>query len=160
VAELIRWRQIAEAADPRKISDLVTDTGVFSAEEARLAGDLAATTLDGTETYRFMFAEEPGGRLRGFACFDRIPLSEVSFDLYWIAVARDAQGTGLAGELMRHTAAFAKRKRGLWLFAETSSRPPYDRARAFYRKAGFEEVARFEDFFAPGDAKVIFRLKL
>ena len=58
------------------------------------------------------------------------------------------------------TARFAKSKRGLWLFAETSSRDPYARARAFYQGAGFTEVARFEDFYASGDAKVIFRLKL
>ena len=158
--ELIRWRQIAEAADPQKITDLVGATGVFTAEEARVAGELATTTLNGSETYRFMFAEEPGGELRGFTCFDRIPLSEVSFDLYWIAVADEARGTGLATELMRRTAAFAKRKRGLWLFAETSSREPYARARAFYAKAGFEEAARFEDFYSPGDGKVMFRLKL
>ncbi|MDR3473651.1 MAG: GNAT family N-acetyltransferase [Devosia sp.] len=158
--ELIRWRQIAEPADPGKISELVAATGVFSEEEVRVAGELATTTLDGTETYRFMFAEQPGGALKGFACFDRIALSEVSFDLYWIAVAPSEQGTGLAQELMRRTAAFAKSKRGLWLFAETSSREPYARARAFYRRAGFEEAARFDDFYAVGDAKVIFRLKL
>lgn len=156
----MRWRQIAEPADPGKISALVTATGVFSEEEARVAGELATTTLNGSETYRFMFAERPGGALKGFTCFDRIPLSEVSFDLYWIAVGAEEQGTGLARELLRRTAAFAKSKRGLWLFAETSSRDPYARARAFYLSAGFEEAARFDDFYAAGDAKIIFRLKL
>jgi ribosomal protein S18 acetylase RimI-like enzyme len=159
--ELLRWRQIAEPADPERISTLVTATGVFSDEEARVAGELATTTLNGTETYRFLFAEAPaGGPLRGFTCFDRIPLSQLSFDLYWIAVAPELRGTGLALELMRRTAAFARLKRGRWLFAETSSRAPYAPARAFYRKAGFTEVARFEDFYAEGDAKVIFRLAL
>ncbi len=158
--DLLRWRQIAETGDPAKISALVAGTGVFSAEEAGVAGELATTTLSGTETYRFLFAEEPGGRLLGFTCFDRIPLSDVSFDLYWIAVATDRQGSGLARELIRRTATFAKSKRGLWLFAETSSREPYARARAFYRRAGFEESAHFDDFYAVGDAKVIFRLKL
>ncbi|MGN6099663.1 MAG: GNAT family N-acetyltransferase [Devosia sp.] len=160
MSELIRWRQIAEPADPQKISDLVAATGVFSAEEIRMAGNLATTTLDGTETYRFMFAEEPGGPLLGFTCFDRIPLTEVSFDLYWIAVAPERRGTGLARELLGRTARFAKSKRGLWLFAETSSREPYARARAFYRAMGFEERARFEDFYDRGDDKLIFRLSL
>ena len=95
MSELIRWRQIAEPADPQKISDLVAATGVFSAEEIRMAGNLATTTLDGTETYRFMFAEEPGGPLLGFTCFDRIPLTEVSFDLYWIAVAPERRRQGI-----------------------------------------------------------------
>jgi ribosomal protein S18 acetylase RimI-like enzyme len=158
--ERLRWRHIAEPTDPEKISALVAETGVFSEEEARVAGELATTTLDGSETYRFLFAEEPGGSMLGFTCFDRIPLSEVSFDLYWIAVRADRQGSGLARELMERTARFAKSKRGLWLFAETSSREPYARARAFYQSSGFDEVARFEDFYAAGDAKVMFRLKL
>ena len=158
--ERLRWRHIAEPADPNKIGALVAGTGVFSEEEARVAGELATRTIDGTETFRFLFAEEPGGDLLGFTCFDRIPLSEVSFDLYWIAVRADRQGTGLARELMERTARFAKSKRGLWLFAETSSRDPYARARGFYRACGFDEVARFEDFYAAGDAKLVFRLKL
>ena len=158
--ELLRWRQVAEPADPQKITDLVTATGVFSEEEARVAGELAATTINGTETYRFLFAETPGGALRGYTCFDRIALSAVSFDLFWIAVAPEARGTGLGQELLKRTAAFCKRKRGLWLFAETSSRAPYAAARAFYERTGFEKSVTFEDFYEPGDAKVMYRLKL
>ena len=157
--ETLRWRHIAEAADPARVEALVAQTDVFSAEEARIAGELVTTTLSGSETYRFLFAEQ-AGELRGFTCFDHIPLSAVSFDLYWIAVASEARGSGLAQELMRRTAAFARSKRGKWLFAETSSREPYAAARAFYRKTGFEEVASFDDFYAEGDAKVIFRLQL
>jgi GNAT superfamily N-acetyltransferase len=75
-------------------------------------------------------------------------------------VAPEERGSGLAQELMRRTASFAKGKRGMWLFAETSLREPYARARAFYAKAGFEASVEFNDFYAPGDGKVIYRLKL
>ena len=74
-------------------------------------------------------------------------------------VARN-QGDWQRLDALARTARFAKSKRGLWLFAETSSREPYERARAFYRNAGFEETARFADFYTLGDAKVIYRLKL
>ena len=158
-ADRIRWRRIVDATDPARIGALVASTGVFSAEEARVAGELATTTLAGTETYRFLFAER-GGELVGYTCFDRIPLSSVSFDLYWIAVAPSERGTGLAVTLMERTADFATKKRGLWMFAETSSRAAYAPARAFYLKAGFEEAARFEDFYAEGDDKLIFRKRL
>lgn len=158
-AERIRWRQIADKDDPAKVRKLVEATGVFSPEEARVAGQLVETTLSGAETYRFLFAENAGG-LVGYTCFDRIPLSAVSFDLYWIAVASEARGTGLAQELMTRTAAVVKRKRGLAIYAETSSREPYAAARAFYLKAGFEEAARFADFYAVGDDKIVFRLKV
>lgn len=157
--ETIRWRRIVDAADPEKIRALVRATGVFSAEEIRVAGELAETTVDGTETYRFLFAVR-GGEMLGYTCFDRIPLSKVSFDLYWIAVHPSERGTGLASELMSRTAAFIRSKRGTQVYAETSSKDSYAAARAFYFKSGFEEAARFEDFYEPGDSKIIYRLLL
>lgn len=157
--ERVRFRRILDAADPERIRALVEATGVFTAEEVRVAGDLADTTLNGTETYRWLIAER-GGELVGYTCFDRIPLASISFDLFWIAVAPSEQGTGLAHDLMRRTATFVKSKGGHSIYAETSSTDPYAKARAFYRKAGFVESARFEDFYKPGDGKVIFRLVL
>lgn len=157
--EALRWRRIVDAADPAKIQKLIQSTGVFSAEEARVAAQLAETTVSGAETYRFLFAER-GGELVGYTCFDRIPLSKVSFDLYWIAVSNSERGSGLAAELMSRTAAFIKGKRGSQVYAETSSKDPYAAARAFYLKSGFKEAARFEDFYEPGDSKIIYRLML
>ena len=155
----LRFRHILDAGDPPKIKALIEATGVFSAEEADVAARLAATTLDGTETYRWLLCDA-GDRLAGYTCFDRIELTEASFDLYWIAVLPEFGGQGLGLDLMARTAKFIRSKRGTQIFAETSSRAPYERARRFYVKAGFEEVASFEDFYAPGDAKVIYRLKL
>ncbi len=157
--ESIRHRGTLDDGDPARIKGLVEATGVFSDEEARTAADLASWTLAGTDFYRFLFAER-GGELVGYSCYDQIPLSGLSFDLYWIAVTPEARGSGLAMDLMDRTAAEIRRLGGLWIFAETSSRDAYAPARAFYRKAGFEEVARFEDFYTLGDAKIMFRRKL
>jgi ribosomal protein S18 acetylase RimI-like enzyme len=159
-AERTRWRQTPEANDPARIKALVDAAGMFSPEEVGIASDLVATTLDGTETYRFLFAEDGKGNLLGYSCFDRIPLSTGAFDLYWLVVDHALRGTGLALDLMRRTAKLVARRGGTQIFAETSSREPYAPARAFYRKAGFEEIARFEDFYDVGDAKIIFRIKL
>ena len=155
----LRFRHILDKGDPEKIRALVEATGVFSAEEAAVAARLAETTLDGSETYRWLLADL-GDTLVGYTCFDRIELTKASFDLYWIAVLPTHGGKGLGLDLMARTAKFIRLKDGTQIFAETSSREPYAKARAFYLKAGFEEVARFEDFYKPGDDKVIFRLKL
>jgi ribosomal protein S18 acetylase RimI-like enzyme len=154
-----RFRRVLDAGDPARLRKLVQATGVFSTQEARVAGELATTTLDGTETYRWLLAERDG-ELLGYTCFDRIPLTKASFDLYWIAVLPQSRGSGLATELLTRTTKLIKAGRGAQVFAETSSRPPYNPACAFYRKSGFEEVARFADFYEPGDDKLVFRLKL
>jgi GNAT superfamily N-acetyltransferase len=155
----IRFRHVLDAADPARIRALVAATKVFSAEEVRTAAGLAETTLDGTETYRWLLAERDG-ELVGYTCFDRVPFSKVSFDLYWIAVLPPLWGTGLGRELMDRTAKFIKGKRGLSIFAETSSRDSYAKARDFYEKAGFKKVAHFEDFCDVGDARITYRLML
>jgi ribosomal protein S18 acetylase RimI-like enzyme len=155
----IRWRRIVVPEDPPRIRALVAAARVFSAEEAEVAADLVAGTVDGTDVYRFVFAER-GGEIIGYTCFEKIPLSKLSFDLFWIAVAPEQRGTGLAHRLIAKTAAEVRRKGGRFLFAETSSRDPYAPARAFYRKAGFEEGARFSDFYEDGDDKLIYRLVL
>jgi ribosomal protein S18 acetylase RimI-like enzyme len=155
----IRYRHVLDAADPARIRALVASTGVFSAEEIRTAAELADTTLDGSETYRWLIAEA-AGELVGYTCFDRIPLSKISFDLYWIAVLPERQHSGLGRELLARTAKFIRGKRGTQLFAETSSLEPYAAARAFYLGAGFTEVARFADFYDAGDDKLVFRLGL
>ena len=159
MSDRLRFRHVLDAGDPEKIRALIEATGVFTAEEADVAARLAETTLDGSETYRWLLCDQ-GDKLAGYTCFDRIELTQGSFDLYWIAVLPELGGKGLGLDLMARTAKFIRSKRGTQVFAETSSREPYEKARRFYVKAGFEEVARFEDFYEPGDAKVIYRLKL
>ena len=155
----IRFRHVLDAADPARIRALVAATKVFSPEEVRTAADLAETTLDGSETYRWLIAEREG-ELVGYTCFDRVPFSKVSFDLYWIAVSPALWGTGLGRELMARTVKFIETKRGLSIFAETSSRDAYAHARTFYEAMGFRQVARFDDYYDIGDAKITYRLVL
>lgn len=158
-APRIRFRHVLDAADPPRIEALVRATGVFTAEDVRTAADLASTTLDGTETYRWLLAEADGV-LAGYSCFDRVPFSKLSFELFWIAVLPERQGAGLGRELIGRTVSFARAKGGTQIFAETSSRPPRTTARAFYEHIGFTEAARFPDFYDQGDDKLVYRLKL
>lgn len=157
---LIRWRTSPAAPDITAVRALVAATGVFSPEEIETAGELVATTLDGTETYQFVFAEDAAGALLGYACFDRIPLSAVSYDLYWIAVTAAQRGRGLARELISRVADTIRSQGGLQLFAETSATPAYTPARTFYLRSRFTEAARFADFYARGDDKLVYRLAI
>lgn len=45
---------------------------------------------------------------------------------------------------------------GSRVYAETSGRDQYAPTRAFYRACGYRKVAELADFYADGDAKVIF----
>jgi ribosomal protein S18 acetylase RimI-like enzyme len=145
-------------ADVEAVRGLVAATGFFNDEEIAIAAELVAETLARGDDagYRYLFAERDG-RLLGYACFGRVPCTLASWDLYWIAVHPDTQGTGLGRRLLRETEARVAALGGTAVYAETSGRAQYAPTRAFYERSSYETVAVLDDFYAPGDAKYVFR---
>ncbi len=155
------WRSAVRPEDPPKIRALVVATGMFSAEEEKIAEELAAERIERGRVsgYDFILAFE-GERLIGYTCYGPIPGSELGWDLYWIAVAPDQQGKGLGGRLLERTEGAVRRAGGRTLWADTSSRPSYAQTRAFYTGHGFTLAADLADFYRPGDGKALFRKEL
>lgn len=155
------FRTQVRADDPSNIRALVTACGNFSAEEIAIAGDLAAETLQkgAAAGYGFVFAEADG-RLLGYACYGDIPGTEKRFDLYWIAVDPAARRQGLAAALMARAEAAVREEGGAHLFIDTSTRPDYAAARAFYLRMGYALVAEIADFYRDGDGKAVFGKRL
>jgi GNAT superfamily N-acetyltransferase len=154
-------RDGVQPADMEAVRDLVAATGFFNAEEVGIAAELVAERLQrGLDSgYEFLFAER-AGRLLAYSCFGRIPCTLASWDLYWIAVHPDAQGTGLGRRLMQETEKRVHSLGGTAVYAETSGRAQYAPTRAFYTHCGYGTAAVFDDFYAPGDAKHVFVKKL
>jgi ribosomal protein S18 acetylase RimI-like enzyme len=153
----IRFRTQPKAADAPALRRLVASTGVFYRQERAVALELLEARLSQGRKcgYSFVFAER-GAELVGYAAWGRTPLTQRTFDLYWIAVAPAAQGQGLGNALLRAVEQAVTARGGGNLVIETSSRPAYVRTRRFYRRAGYRQVARLRDFYAPGDHKVMF----
>jgi D-alanine-D-alanine ligase len=156
-ARAIRYRSRPRAGDVVALRTLVAATGVFYREERAIALELLETRLaQGRRSgYEFFFAER-GGELVGYCAWGKVPLTQHSYDLYWIAVAPAAQGQGIGQALMKRTEEAVARLGGGHLYIETSSRAVYARTRRFYRDAGYRLAARLRDFYAPGDHKVVF----
>ena len=156
-AKTIVLRDEIAAADRDAVRGLVRSTGVFSHVEVEVAVELVDECLaEGRQSgYEFIFAEKDGSTV-GYACYGPIPLTQASYDLYWIAVAPDWQGSGVGQKLMVLAEAAVARRGGGGLYIETSSRDVYDRTRRFYRRAGYRQVARLRDFYAQDDHKLVF----
>lgn len=92
----------------------------------------------------------------GYSCFGRVPLTEASYDLYWLVVDTDFQKKGFAKQLLNLTEKAVSAEGGTQLYAETSSMDNYKPARSFYQKVGFSECARQKDFYKKGDDKVTY----
>lgn len=153
------FRTGLRAGDSDAVRALVQATGFFSAEEVDVAVELVdeAGTKGSAAGYEFVFADAPGdGALLGYACFGPIPATASSYDLYWIVVAPNQQGRGLGRKLIREAERAAAGMGATRMYVDTSGRGQYAPTRAFYEAAGYHRAAVLEDFYAPGDAKVIY----
>lgn len=151
------FRDRVRKADLNGVRDIVESTKFFSAEEVEVARSLVAERLrlGVASGYSFLFADVEGRSL-GYTCYGRIAGTRGSFDLYWIAVRPSAQGSGIGRRLLAETEARVSSQGGERVYIETSEKELYRGTRSFYRRAGYRKVALLEDFYAPGDAKVIY----
>jgi ribosomal protein S18 acetylase RimI-like enzyme len=151
------YRTRARPGDVAALRRLVAATKVFYPEERSIAAELLEERLrlGARSGYTFFFADHDGEMI-GYCVWGQVPLTRCSYDLYWIAVAPQWQGAGVGQQLMLLAERAVARRGGGGLYIETSSRDVYDRTRRFYRHAGYKQVAKLADFYAPGDHKVVF----
>jgi len=94
--------------------------------------------------------------LAGYICFGPIPLTDACYDMYWILVDNKFSRRGLGSELVQAMEERLVALKGRRIYIDTSSTPQYEPARSFYEKNGFWVAAVLEDFYRPGDDKIIY----
>ena len=153
----VRYRSRPKADDVAALRSLVAATRVFYRQERAIALELLTERLRvGPRSGYSFFVAERNAQLVGYCAWGPVPLTERSYDLYWIAVAPRAEGQGLGQALMQLAERAVAAKGGGNLYIETSSRRVYARTRRFYQAAGYAQVARLRDFYAPADHKIMF----
>jgi predicted N-acetyltransferase YhbS len=109
--------------------------------------------------YHILVAEVDSN-VTGYICYGPAPLTEGTWDVYWVAVTREKQGQGIGNALMKSAEKDIVRAKGRLAIIETSSTPAYEKTRGFHLSQGYEIVARIPDFYAPGDDKLILQKRL
>jgi ribosomal protein S18 acetylase RimI-like enzyme len=166
-----------------QIEEIIRATRVFSDAEIGVALEVfdAATTTDmghGTSEMERTLSHAPmshvpspmsdyevlgafaGDVLIGYACFGATPATDRTYDLYWIAVHPEAQGSGAGSALLSEIERRLESRPARLLVIETSSREDYEHTRHFYHNRGYHEAARLRDFYAPGDDRVVLSKRL
>jgi ribosomal protein S18 acetylase RimI-like enzyme len=96
----------------------------------------------------------------GYICYGPAPLTEGTWDIYWVAVARKKQGQGIGGALMKSAEKEIVKAKGRLSIIETSSTSAYEKTRHFHVSQGYQIVACIPDFYTPGDDKLILQKRL
>jgi GNAT superfamily N-acetyltransferase len=151
------FRTSVTESDRKAVRDITASTGFFYDEEVDTAVELVDDRLlKGPKCgYHFLFAEQDG-RTVGYTSFGPIACTKESYDLYWIVVAGDYRGKGLGTRLLARSEDSIFSLGGRRVYIETSARPLYEPTRAFYLARGYSVEAEMRDFYAPGDAKVVY----
>ncbi|MBN1332708.1 MAG: GNAT family N-acetyltransferase [Synergistales bacterium] len=97
------------------------------------------------------------GRLSGFLIYGKTPMTEHSYDLYWIVVSPCYQRQGIGRRLVREMEEDILRSaaRGI-IRIETSGKSAYEGQRHFYLSLGYGESGRIKDFYSDGDDLVTY----
>jgi ribosomal protein S18 acetylase RimI-like enzyme len=99
-------------------------------------------------------------RVVGYICYGPTPLTQGTWDIYWIATSPQNQGQGIGSDLMALAESRIMESGGRLVMVETSSRPDYAKTLHFHRNRGYDEICRVPDFYAPGDDKLILQKRL
>ena len=140
---------------------ILQDTPEFLPPEVIIAEELIDAFLEDTETSGYyIYIAEIDGEIAGYICYGNTPLTEATWDIYWVAVAHDKQGSGVGRILMKHAEDDIKKMHGKLIMVETSGKPEYNKTRRFYDTLNYQRVCQIPDYYAPGDDLVLFSKRL
>lgn len=145
-----------QPSDVHALHRLLIDTNVFTPEEIGIALELMHTVLEQPDQKDYIIRVYDDGDVLGYYCVGPTPATDATFDLYWIATMPSVHGKGIGRALNTHAEELIRSLGGGLIIVETSSTPRYDKTRNFYRKAGYEELARIRDYYRPGDSLVVY----
>jgi len=163
VAEILRSTENFREEEVDVALELFDES--FAGDDYEFVGGFEVTvdsppTTDDSADGRWLMADGCRRILQGFACYGPSMGTDRTFDLYWIAVDRAAQGTGCGTVLLSEVERRLEALHARMLVVETSSRSDYTATRGFYLRRGYVEAARVREFYAPEDDRIILTKRL
>jgi ribosomal protein S18 acetylase RimI-like enzyme len=139
------------------LEEILVATGAFTEDAVAIALELLETVINDPNQQDYEVAvAHIGDHVAGYVLFGPVPLTEGNYDLYWIAVDPNSQGSGVGRRLMKHVEDQVRQRGGRLLCLETSSQGGYVRTRKFYEQAGYVEESCIRDFYKPGDDRLTY----
>jgi ribosomal protein S18 acetylase RimI-like enzyme len=103
----------------------------------------------------FSFVDEHDLAL-GYICYGKTPMTESTFDMYWIAVNPECHNKGIGKQLLEYVEKEIVSLGGKLIVVETSSREDYLNTRMFYIKSDYKELSRIKNYYKVNDDLVVY----
>ena len=143
--------------DRSKILCLLKTRQTFNDSEIQVAMDVFDDALvqKRERDYLVYCALDDKENLTGYICYGPNLMTKANYDIYWIAVDKQYGQQGIGSKLLSFAESEIAREGGGNVYIETSSTEPYEAARSFYKKHGYETASVVKNFYRPGDHKLI-----
>lgn len=152
--------RLASPHDLEPIKAIAVATELFTAGEVVVFDDMFASSLDGgLEDHSWLVLEDEAGEVGGAAYYAPEPFSDRVWNVYFLGIRPDQQGTGGGRALVtavEGSLAAMGCESAQVLLVETSGLPSFEPTRRFYRGLGFDEEARIRQFYGPDDDKIVY----
>jgi len=149
------------AGDKPVVMQMLRKMPEFKPAEVVVAEEVLDSYLgDPVKSGYYIFVAEIDSTVAGYVCYGPTPLTEATWDIYWIAVSPGRQSRGIGKQLLASAEQAIIKNKGRLAIIETSSLPIYESARRFYDAQGYELSCRIADYYAAGDDKLILLKRL
>ncbi len=142
--------------DYSPILDILKRTDYFTEDEVGIADELLNSYFDESLESGYWTYTAVTDKVAGYVCYGPTPLTEGTYDIYWIAVDPEQQGKKIGTELLSFAEADIARHHGRLITVNTSSQEKYVSTRSFYLNRGYQEGSRIKDYYRPGDDLVVY----
>jgi ribosomal protein S18 acetylase RimI-like enzyme len=140
--------------DRIKLRRILIETNHFNKEEVKVAMELIDVYLNNRKQKDYIiyvYETDDSKETGGYICYGRRPLTDATYDLYWIAVDPNIHGKGIGSTLVKFMEEDLKKMKGNLILIETSGKEHYSGERKFYEKNGYTVQTIIKDFYRKGD---------
>jgi len=143
--------------DKAAVMGILRHTSEFKQMEVDVAEELIDAYLEeGMASDYYTYVSLVDSSILGYICYGPTPITEGTYDVYWMAVSLQAQRHGVGRALLSAAEADVRARHGRILLIETSGKASYFKAQSFYASMGYDLVSRIPEFYEPGDDKLTY----
>ena len=148
--------------DRARLHSMLIETRAFNQEEIDVAMELIDLVLrdEKQNDYKIHCMVDDEDQAVGYICYGLTPMTQGTFDLYWVSVDPNFQSKRVGSKLLDFLEQEVRKEGGRMILADTSTIPQYGKTKSFYLRNGFREVARIPDYYHPGNDRITFCKRL